>query len=230
MAWLLGTYEATCRVMSISISILSPACAAARSASIGTGSADCGSATRMMSGCAVALTTAQASHSRSSSFSPGRIPVNTIGISSGAKPESVTRSRASPADPDRFTHVQHEQLAAEAMPPAWSTRCTASGMVMKNRGHVGMGQGDRPPRFDLPLEMRDDAAAAAEHVAEADDDERARPSGAQLRARCTRRCASTRPSCSAASTALSVEISTKPLRTGAGAASTTALRARAYCW
>jgi hypothetical protein len=52
------------------------------------------SVTIRMSGCAVGATCAPSSQRTSSSFSPGRSPVKTMGISSCSKPDSLTMSAA----------------------------------------------------------------------------------------------------------------------------------------
>ena len=55
--------------------------------------------------------------------------------------------------------------------PAWTTSCTASGIVMKNRVISGCVTVTGPPSRDLPAEDRDHRARGAEHVAEPHGDE-----------------------------------------------------------
>ncbi len=70
-------------------------------------------------------------------------------------------------DPHRLAHLQHEDLAALGEHRGLEHELDGLLDAHEEPGHAGVGDGDRPTGGDLAGEGGDDAAPAAEHVAEA---------------------------------------------------------------
>jgi hypothetical protein len=64
-------------------------------------------------------------------------------------------------DPQRLTHLEHEQLAAAADPGGLQHQVHGFGNRHEEALHLGMRDLHGPAGFDLLLERRDRAAAAA---------------------------------------------------------------------
>ena len=117
------------------------------------------------------------SHSCSTSFSPGRRPVKTISISSARNPDSRIRSVA------RSTmRTGSPMFSTKSSPPCANAarlqhEVHRLGDRHEEAGHVRMRDRDRAAARDLLPEERHDAAAAAEHVAEAHREEAPAASG-----------------------------------------------------
>ena len=62
---------------------------------------------------------------------------------------------------DLLAHVEHEDLAAAPIAPAWITSCTASSTVMKKRVTSGWVTVIGPPASIWARNVREDRAAAA---------------------------------------------------------------------
>ena len=110
-------------------------------------------------------------------------------------------------DADLFAHAQHEELGATPHGRRLENQVNRLGDGHEIASHLRMGDGHRPAAGNLALEERDDAAAAAKHIAKSYRDER-RP----LRSEASRTIISAMrfvaPIRLAGWTALSVEIST----------------------
>jgi hypothetical protein len=131
-----------------------------------------GGAVVVVQACAAAAmgvgSVASASASSSSySFSPGRRPVKTIGISSSVWPGQADQVARQVDDLHRLAHVQHQHLAAVADGRGLQHQARGLGDGHEVANDVRVGDGDRAAAGDLFLELRDHAAAAAQHVAEA---------------------------------------------------------------
>ncbi len=125
-------------------------------------------------GCSVRDAFSSLKNSSSYSFSPGRTPVNRTSMSSGESPERRIRSLARST-----TFTGSPMSSTKTSPPspitaAWSTSCTASGMVMKYRTMSGCVTVTGPPFWIWRRKVGMTLPAAAQHVSEADRDEATR--------------------------------------------------------
>ena len=104
----------------------------------------------------------------SSSFSSPRLPTKTISMSrSGSRPGEPDHLARQVDDPHGVAHVEHEDLAALAHGAGLNDEPHRFGDGHEEARHALVGHRHRPAGGDLPLEQRHDAAARAEHVAEA---------------------------------------------------------------
>ena len=97
-------------------------------------------------------------------------------------------------DADGLAHLEHEDLAVVGHRAGLEHEAHGFGDRHEVTRHLGVGHGDRTALDDLTEERRDDAAAAAEHVAEPHRGERQVVLVARPRARRAPRRAWSRPS------------------------------------